>query len=43
MAHAIGLQPLPIKYFWWLAGILLGYAVLTQLIKSWFVGRYESR
>jgi Mg2+-importing ATPase len=41
MAHAIGLRPLPLKYFWWLAGILTGYAVLTQLTKSWFVRRYE--
>jgi Mg2+-importing ATPase len=43
MAHAIGLRPLPLKYFWWLAGILMGYAVLTQLAKSWFVRRYEYR
>jgi Mg2+-importing ATPase len=36
----LGLVPLPAAYFGWLALILLAYACLTQLVKSWFVRRY---
>ena len=37
---AIGMVPLPLAYFGWLAAILLSYCLLTQLIKSWYVGRF---
>lgn len=37
---SIGLMPLPLSYFPWLAGILLSYCVLTQLIKQWYVKRF---
>jgi Mg2+-importing ATPase len=32
----IGLTPLPMSYFPWLAGILLSYCFLTQIVKNWF-------
>jgi Mg2+-importing ATPase len=36
----LGLVPLPAAYFGWLILILLAYACLTQLVKSWFVRRF---
>jgi Mg2+-importing ATPase len=38
--EALGMVPLPGIFFFWLAGILLSYAVLAQLVKTWFVRRY---
>lgn len=32
----IGLTPLPLSYFPWLAVTLIAYCVLTQLIKEWY-------
>jgi len=40
LAGYFKLQALPWGYFPWLIGILLGYAVLIQLMKGWFVRRY---
>jgi Mg2+-importing ATPase len=40
IGSGLGLVPLPAAYFGWLALILLAYAILTQLVKSWFVRRY---
>lgn len=40
LAPALGFVPLPAAYFGWLAAILVCYACLTQLVKSWFVRRY---
>jgi len=37
---ALGLRPLPGSYFGWLAGIALGYAVLVQIMKRWYIGRF---
>jgi Mg2+-importing ATPase len=34
LGAAVGLQPLPIAYFPWLAGILLAYCVLIQAVKT---------
>jgi Mg2+-importing ATPase len=34
------LQPLPLAYFGWLAGILLGYSVLTTFMKRFYIRRY---
>ena len=39
-AHYFKLQALPLDYFPWLAGILLGYIVLTQAMKGIFARRY---
>ena len=39
-AHYFKLQALPLSYFPWLIAILLGYMVLTQAMKGFFVRRY---
>ncbi|MNP80107.1 Magnesium-transporting ATPase, P-type 1 [compost metagenome] len=38
---SIGLVPLPMSYFPWLVAILLSYCVLTQLIKRWYIRRFN--
>ena len=38
-AH-LGMVPLPLAYFPWLAGILLSYCVLTQLMKRIYIRRF---
>jgi P-type Mg2+ transporter len=38
-AH-VGMVPLPASYFPWLAGILLSYCLLTQLIKRLYIRRF---
>jgi Mg2+-importing ATPase len=40
LAHVVGFVPLPMQYFPWLVGILLGYCVLTQCVKQWFIRRF---
>ncbi len=37
----IGLQPLPLAYFPWLAAILLGYVLLTQVVKKWYIRKFN--
>jgi P-type Mg2+ transporter len=39
-AH-LGLVPLPMSYFAWLLGILLGYCTLTQLVKRFYTRRFH--
>jgi Mg2+-importing ATPase len=38
---AVGLRALPLAYFAWLIGILLGYCTLTQLVKRWYIRRFH--
>src|SRR5271169_5759035 len=38
-AH-LGMVPLPLSYFSWLAGILLSYCLLTQLVKRIYIHRF---
>lgn len=38
---SINLVPLPGDYFYWLIGILLAYCTLTQLVKVWFIKRFN--
>jgi Mg2+-importing ATPase len=40
LAGALGLVPLPPRYWLFLAVMLLGYAMLTQVVKAWFVRRF---
>jgi Mg2+-importing ATPase len=40
LADALGLVPLPALYWLLLAGILVGYVILTQLVKTWFYRRF---
>lgn len=38
---SVGLQPLPLPYFPWLIGILLSYCVLTQVIKTLYIKKFN--
>ncbi len=38
---SIGLVPLPHTYFYWLLLILLSYCTLTQVVKVWFIKRFN--
>ncbi|MCL4684752.1 magnesium-translocating P-type ATPase [Myxococcota bacterium] len=40
LAGYFKLQALPLPYFYWLAGIVLGYALLTSLMKRYYLRRY---
>ncbi len=38
----IGFVPLPLSYFPWLVAIILGYALLTQLMKKYYIKKFDS-
>ena len=40
LGEHLGMVPLPPLYFGWLAGILLSYCLLTQLIKAIYLRRF---
>jgi Mg2+-importing ATPase len=40
IAGALHMTALPRQYFAWLALTLLSYAILTQIVKTWFARRY---
>jgi P-type Mg2+ transporter len=40
LGASVGLRPLPWSYFVWLAGTLLSYCVLTQIIKTIYIRRF---
>jgi Mg2+-importing ATPase len=40
LANTLGFIPLPPLYWLFLAIILLGYALLTQAVKTWFIRRF---
>jgi P-type Mg2+ transporter len=42
LGHKLGLESLPGSYFAWLSGILLGYVVLTQVVKAWYMRRFST-
>ncbi|WP_407478845.1 magnesium-translocating P-type ATPase [Elizabethkingia anophelis] len=35
------MQPLPLSYFPYLLAILTGYCILTQLVKQWFIKKFQ--
>lgn len=41
LGEHVGLVPLPWSYFPWLAGILLSYCILTQLVKRLYIHRFQ--
>ncbi|EEI90270.1 magnesium-importing ATPase [Sphingobacterium spiritivorum ATCC 33300] len=41
VASALGMQPLPWTYFPWLIGILFSYCLLTQVVKRWYIRRFQ--
>jgi P-type Mg2+ transporter len=40
LGASVGLQPLPLAYFPWLAATLIAYCALTQLIKTIYIRRF---
>jgi Mg2+-importing ATPase len=40
LANTLGFVPLPPLYWLFLAIMLLGYAILTQVVKTWFIRRF---
>lgn len=40
-AGALKLEPLPLNYFPWLVTILISYCVLTQIVKVWFIKKFN--
>jgi len=40
LGEHVGMMPLPMSYFPWLAGILFGYCILTQLVKRLYIHRF---
>jgi P-type Mg2+ transporter len=40
LGEHLGMVPLPLSYFPWLAGILLSYCILTQLVKRIYISRF---
>lgn len=41
-AETLKMQPLPLSYFPWLMGILVSYCVLTQVVKNWFIRKFNT-
>jgi Mg2+-importing ATPase len=40
LATTLGFVPLPPLFWLYLALMLLGYALLTQVVKTWFIRRF---
>ena len=40
-AEVLKMQPLPLSYFPWLAGILTAYCLLTQSVKKWYIRKFN--
>ena len=40
LGEHLGLVPLPMSYFAWLAGILLSYCTLTQIVEHIYIRRF---
>jgi P-type Mg2+ transporter len=40
-AAALQMEPLPFQYFPWLFAILLTYCLLTQVVKVWFIRKFQ--
>jgi Mg2+-importing ATPase len=40
LGAAVGMAPLPLAYFPWLAGTLACYCLLAQVVKRWYVRRF---
>jgi Mg2+-importing ATPase len=39
-AKSLGMVPLPLVYWIWIAAFLFTYAILTHIVKTWFFNRY---
>src|SRR5450830_155801 len=40
LANTLGFVPFPPRYWLFLGVMLLGYAILTQIVKTWFIRRF---
>jgi len=40
VANFLGMVPLPLVYWYWIAGFVLSYVILTHLVKTWFFKKY---
>ncbi len=40
--RSVDLTALPPFYFVWLAGILISYCFLTQVVKKWYIKKFNS-
>jgi len=40
-ASSLKMQPLPVAYFPFLIAILIGYSLLTQMTKNWFIKKFN--
>jgi Mg2+-importing ATPase len=40
LANTLGFVPLPLRYWLFLTIMMLGYAILTQVVKTWFIRRF---
>jgi len=40
LGRGLNLTPLPAGYFAWVAGILLCYSALTQVVKGWYIRKF---
>ncbi|MGF7229779.1 magnesium-translocating P-type ATPase [Arachidicoccus sp.] len=41
LATAFKMQPLPLSYFPWLIGVLLSYCLIMQMLKTWFIKKFD--
>ena len=41
IASALSFVPLPLAYFPWLIGILIAYSLLIQLVKNWYIKKFD--
>ena len=37
----LGMVPLPGSYFYWLVATLISYCILVQIVKAWFIRRFQ--
>ncbi|MFJ3961289.1 magnesium-translocating P-type ATPase [Streptomyces sp. NPDC090036] len=42
LAPSLGFVALPASYFPWLIGVLLAYCTLTQLVKTWYIRKFNT-
>jgi len=42
IGQSVGLQPLPLAYFGWLAVLLAGYFLLVQITKTFYIRRFKT-
>jgi len=42
IGHDIGFHPIPLPFYCWLGAILISYCTLAQLVKRWYIRKYDS-